>query len=68
MQPVAKKKALHLKEIWGAVKVACFEIYYMMEGKEKELIFPKNILYARPALKSLYLSPKPCEVRVIICI
>lgn len=52
------RKTLHLKEVRVTVKAAHFEINYITEGKQKELIFPKNPPWARPVLNSLHPSPK----------
>lgn len=59
------------------MKVAHFDIYYIIEGKGKELTFPfffwnEHFLSAycgaNPALNSLQFLLKPCEVSVTICI
>lgn len=38
------RKAFYLKEVEVTMKVACFEIYYITEKKEKELVFSKDLL------------------------
>lgn len=51
------------------MNIVCFEIYYITEGKGKELTFPKKLLEARPTvLNSLHLFTETCEVSIIICV
>lgn len=51
------------------MNIVCFEIYYITEGKGKELTFPKKLLEARPTvLNSLHLFTETCEVSLSVLI